>query len=163
MTISPWWSNSRGEAYVLVQILLMLLVIFGPTELPGIARWGEPWAMVTLVSGLGLGAVGLVLTVLGTLGLGSRNLSAFPRPPDGAGLVTTGAYALVRHPIYSGVNLMALGWALGRRSPLTLAYAFILFIFFDIKSRREEQWLRAKFSQYADYQRRVKKLIPFLY
>jgi protein-S-isoprenylcysteine O-methyltransferase Ste14 len=163
MNSSPWWRNSRGESYVLVQLLLMLLVLFGPTELPGIPRWGAPWATVTLVSGLVLGGVGLVLTALGTLALGNRNLSAFPRPKDGAGLVTTGAYAIVRHPIYSGVSLMSLGWALARRSPLTLGYAFMLLIFFDIKSRREEQWLQAKFLEYAEYRSRVKKLIPFIY
>jgi protein-S-isoprenylcysteine O-methyltransferase Ste14 len=163
MSSRSWWRNSRGESYVLVQILLMLLVVFGPADLPGIPRWGPPWATVTLVSGLVVGGVGLVLTALGLLALGSRNLSPFPRPPDDAGLVTTGAYALVRHPIYSGVSLMAAGWALARCSPLTLGYTLILFIFFDIKSRREEQWLQAKFPPYADYQRRVKKLLPFIY
>lgn len=159
----PWWRNSRGEAYVVVQVVLMLLVVFGPSELPGIRRWETSWATLTLVSAGTLGAVGLLLTVLGTLALGRRNLSAFPRPPEEASLVTTGPYALVRHPIYSGVILLAVAWALVRRSPLTLAYAFLLFVFFDIKSRREEQWLQAKFTQYADYQRRVKKLIPFIY
>jgi protein-S-isoprenylcysteine O-methyltransferase Ste14 len=146
-----------------VQILLMLLVVFGPTELPGVPRWGAPWATVTLVSGLVVGGVGLILTALGMLALGGRNLSPYPRPPDDAGLVTTGPYAIVRHPIYSGVGLMALGWALARCSALTLAYAVILFLFFDIKSRREEQWLQAKFPQYTEYQRRVKKLLPFIY
>ncbi len=75
----------------------------------------------------------------------------------------TGEYAIVRHPIYSGVSLIALGWALARRSPLVLGYALMLFLFFDIKSRREEDWLRQKFPNYSGYQRRVKKLVPFLY
>jgi protein-S-isoprenylcysteine O-methyltransferase Ste14 len=162
MNNGPWWSNSRGELYVVVQVLLMLLVVFGPAELPGLPRWSTPWATITLVCGLVVGGVGFVLTILGCLALG-RNLSAFPRPKDEARLVTMGAYAIVRHPIYSGVGLMALGWALARRSPLTLAYACMLLILFDIKSRREERWLQAKFPQYADYQRRVKKLIPFVY
>jgi protein-S-isoprenylcysteine O-methyltransferase Ste14 len=58
---------------------------------------------------------------------------------------------------------MALGWALWVTSWLTLGYAMVLFVFFDIKSRREEQWLKAKFSGYAAYQKRARKLIPFVY
>ena len=39
----------------------------------------------------------------------------------------------------------------------------LLFIFFDLKSRREEQWLREAYPDYPAYQKRVKKLIPWVY
>ncbi len=58
---------------------------------------------------------------------------------------------------------IALGWALLVHGWLTIGYAFALFLFFDVKSRQEEKWLRAKFSGYESYQRRVRKLIPYLY
>ncbi|RPI93163.1 MAG: isoprenylcysteine carboxylmethyltransferase family protein, partial [Chloroflexi bacterium] len=45
----------------------------------------------------------------------------------------------------------------------TLIYAGLLFVFFDIKTRREERWLARKFPEYAGYQQRVRKLIPFIY
>ena len=44
-----------------------------------------------------------------------------------------------------------------------LAYAVVLVLFFDIKSRREEVWLMQHFSEYAEYRRHAKKLIPFIY
>ncbi len=78
-------------------------------------------------------------------------------------MVEHGAYRWVRHPIYSGLILGALGLALLRGGILSLLYALILFIFFDIKSRKEESWLREKYVDYADYQQRVRKLIPFIY
>jgi hypothetical protein len=40
--------------------------------------------------------------------------------------------------------------------------ALIGLVFFDFKSRREEQWLKAKFPGYGEYQKRVRKLIPSL-
>ena len=80
-----------------------------------------------------------------------------------ATLVVAGAYRLVRHPIYSGLAAMAFGWGMWVHGWLTLGYALILFVFFDCKSRREERWLREKFPEYAAYQRRVRKLIPFVY
>jgi protein-S-isoprenylcysteine O-methyltransferase Ste14 len=51
---------------------------------------------------------------------------------------------------------MVSGW-------LTLLYVAALFALLDIKSRHEERWLAQKFPEYAAYQRRVRKLIPFLY
>ena len=58
---------------------------------------------------------------------------------------------------------MALGWALYVQGWLTLGYVVALFVFLDAKSRREERWLAERFPAYADYQQRVRKLIPFLY
>jgi protein-S-isoprenylcysteine O-methyltransferase Ste14 len=86
-----------------------------------------------------------------------------PHPKEDASLVEHGAYRIVRHPIYSGIILGAFGWALLVNSAITLVLAAVLLLFFDIKSRREEQWLGDKFDGYAAYQQRVRKLLPFLY
>ena len=44
-----------------------------------------------------------------------------------------------------------------------MAIAGVLFVFFDVKARREEAWLVAAFPGYAAYRRRVRKLIPLVY
>jgi protein-S-isoprenylcysteine O-methyltransferase Ste14 len=41
--------------------------------------------------------------------------------------------------------------------------AAALFFFFDLKSRQEERWLAEAYAGYQDYQRRVRKLIPWIY
>jgi protein-S-isoprenylcysteine O-methyltransferase Ste14 len=105
---------------------------------------------------------GLVLALAGTLSLG-RNLTPLPRPKSDATLVVTGAYRLVRHPIYSGILFLVLGWGLWLNSFLVIGYALIFFLFFDIKSRQEEVWLVEMFPEYAGYRKRVRKLIPFVY
>jgi protein-S-isoprenylcysteine O-methyltransferase Ste14 len=69
----------------------------------------------------------------------------------------------VRHPIYSGLILAALGWAFWVHGWLTIGYVVVLFVFFDIKSRREERWLAEKYAGYEAYRKRVHKLIPFVY
>ena len=92
-----------------------------------------------------------------------KNLTPLPRPKENATLVVSGAYRLVRHPIYSGITFMAFGWGLWLHSWLTIGYALLLFAFFDIKSRREERWLEEKFPEYAVYRKRVRKLVPFVY
>jgi protein-S-isoprenylcysteine O-methyltransferase Ste14 len=105
---------------------------------------------------------GSILALAGVLRLGS-NLTPLPYPKSDATLVETGPYALVRHPIYSGLILAAFGWALFVHGWLTLSYAIVLLIFFDVKSRIEERWLSEKFTGYAKYRKRIRKLIPWVY
>lgn len=157
-----WWKNNRGEWFVVVQFLLFALVAFGPKEAWGIERWGGFGRTLALSFSVPLILVGITLALTGVLNLG-KNLTAVPHPKDDSVLVQHGAYRWVRHPIYSGIILSALGWACWQHSFLTLFYAVTLFLFFDIKSRQEERWLAKRYQNYGDYQRRVKKLLPFLY
>lgn len=156
-----WWRNARGEYYVAAQVLLLALVAIGPRF--GAGPWSGPWAAAAAGAGGLIGSGGLVLVLGGLWSLGLRNLSPLPHPKHGATLVEGGVYRLVRHPIYGGVSLAALGWGLAWRSPVTLGLAVLLFALLDLKSRREEHWLSRTYPQYADYRRRVKRLIPLIY
>jgi len=69
----------------------------------------------------------------------------------------------VRHPIYSGIIIGAFGWSLLRGSIIALVLSVALLVFFHLKSRREERWLVERYPEYADYQKRVKKIIPFIW
>ena len=91
------------------------------------------------------------------------NLTAVPYPKEQGTLVETGPYRLVRYPMYFGGILIAFGWAFLVHGWLTIGFAIIMLVFFDFKSRREEKWLKAKFPGYGEYQKRVRKLIPFIY
>ena len=162
MAKQSWWQGPKGEGYVVIQFILFGLVAFGPVTLPGWPAWSDAWRTIGIVGGLLLGAVGGVLALGGLFSLG-KNLTAVPKPKENAHMVEHGAYRWVRHPIYSGIILGAFGLALLRAGWLGVLYALILLLFFDIKSRKEEEWLREKYVDYAAYQQRVKKLIPFLY
>jgi protein-S-isoprenylcysteine O-methyltransferase Ste14 len=160
-TQPPWWRGTRGEWYVAAQLALIAVVFFGPRTLPGLPVWPAPLARLLVFPGAALALAGSGLLLAGLLGLGS-NLTALPFPKPDATLVRTGPYRVVRHPMYAGGIALAFGWALLVRGSLTLGYAAVLLIFLDIKSAREERWLRGKFPDYEDYQRRVRKLIPFI-
>jgi protein-S-isoprenylcysteine O-methyltransferase Ste14 len=162
VTTAPWWKGTRGEWFVIVQVVLFGLIALGPLADGGGPGWPPPWGPAARVAGLALGIAGGALALAGLVGLG-RNLSALPHPKDDAELVQRGPYRLVRHPIYGGLLLGALGWGLLANSALTLAFAAALLVLFELKSRREEAQLALKFAGYADYQRRVRKFIPFLY
>ncbi len=158
----PWWQGPRGEGYVIIQFVLFGVIFFAPKSWPGWPEWMAPWSTAGVVMGLIMGGIGGLLILAGLMSLG-RNLTAVPRPIDNGKMVRSGPYRLVRHPIYSGIIIGAFGYGLLQNGILTLVYALVLFLFFDIKSRREEQWLCEKYVDYPAYQRQVKKLIPFIY
>jgi protein-S-isoprenylcysteine O-methyltransferase Ste14 len=162
MTQTPWWKGTRGEWYVVAQIALIVLVFFGPRNIPGWPIWIPPFTWLGSIVGSILLPAGILLLIVAIFRLGP-NLTPVPYPKDEGTLIETGPYQLVRHPMYCGGIFMSLGWALLVHGWLTLGFAFIMLVFFDIKSRREEQWLKAKFSGYGEYQKRVRKLIPFIY
>jgi len=152
----------RGEWYLVVQAGLFLLLVFGPRSCRGETVWGVQYTWIGSMGGGVLLLAGILLGATGAVNLG-KNLTPLPAPKEKAALVVSGAYRLVRHPIYSGITFMAFGWGLWLHSWLTIGYALLLFVFFDIKSRREELWLVEKFPEYAAYRKRVRKLIPFIY
>ena len=157
-----WWLGRRGEGYVVVQVLLFALVVFGPRRLQGWAIWSQGALSLGQVFGSVLFLLGAGLAITGLIALG-RNISPFPHPLENASLVIKGPYRIVRHPIYSGIFLAALGWGCLVAGTLTLVYAAILLLFFDIKTRREERWLRVKFEAFSRYHTEVRKLNPFIY
>ena len=155
--------NSRGEYLVLLQgALLVGFAILPVYQLPQFKIQSTQLIYLTwiLASILGLGA--LILIVKGLIDLG-KNLTPLPYPIDNGELVQTGIYSLVRHPLYSGLILAALGWTIFQMSISHLIATAILLIFFDIKANREETWLTEKYPDYSEYRQRVKKIIPGIY
>ena len=159
---TPWWGGARGEWYVAVQLVLIFVVFLAPRTLPGLPEWPDSLSGISRFAGTMLMAVGALLFFASAFSLGP-NLTPLPLPKEQGTLVQSGPYRLVRHPIYAGGLALVFGWALLVQGLLTLGYAALLLIFLDIKSTREERWLAERFPEYADYKRRVRKLIPFIY
>jgi protein-S-isoprenylcysteine O-methyltransferase Ste14 len=157
-----WWRGRRGEWYLVSQSILIGTVVFGPRTFPGLPAWPASLARIAILAGAGCMLAGGCLLLASLLALGS-NLTPLPYPREHGTLVQSGAFRLVRHPTYLAVILFAFGWAFLVRGWLTFLYAAVLLIFLDRKARREELWLVEKYPEYADYQRRVRRLIPFLY
>ena len=162
MLEAAWWKGRRGEWYVVAQVALFMLVAIGPRAWGGWPDWVFPDHVVVRAIGVALLLGGACLLIAGGATLGSK-LTPLPQPQPGGRLLQSGAFCIVRHPMYSGGVLAAFGWAIIRQGWLTLVYAALVFVLVDVKSRREEAWLVAEYPEYATYRSRVRRFIPFVY
>jgi protein-S-isoprenylcysteine O-methyltransferase Ste14 len=146
----------RGEGWVIGQVAFAAVVILAGIAGPG---WFDVAAHFFLVIGIAIAILGSVVLVAGVVGLG-RSLTPFPKPSERSTLRIRGAYRVVRHPIYGGFVLIALGWSL-MSSPLALCATAFLAVLLDLKSRREESMLAARYPDYEGYRRQVRwRFIP---
>jgi protein-S-isoprenylcysteine O-methyltransferase Ste14 len=110
--------------------------------------------------GLCVAGFGFAIWARGHLG---RNWGMPMSLRQGHELVTSGPYAYVRHPIYTGIMLAMIGSALAVGLLWLLLFA-IYFAYFLVSARTEEKMMLAQFPDtYPAYRRRTKMLIPFVF
>ena len=79
-------------------------------------------------------------------------------------LVVRGAYKFIRHPMYASLALLGLGIFFKRVTALTASLAAVDLLAVYATARIEEGEMGARFgSEYADYRRRTKMFLPFLF
>jgi protein-S-isoprenylcysteine O-methyltransferase Ste14 len=122
-------------------------------------RFRDPtnWIMAVLT------ALGLAFTWWARIQLGSLWSDQIVRKA-GHHVVDTGAYRLVRHPIYSGLILAALATAIQQGTGLALLGVAIFSSAFYVKALREERFLRRELGAdaYEAYARKTPMLVPFV-
>ena len=123
------------------------------------ARFASPDGIVALL-GLGLTLTGCGFAIWARVILGANWSGRVTVKKDHA-LVTTGPYALARHPIYTGLSVATLGTALGFGAWRGVLAVVIILLALLIKMSQEERLMNQTFPvEYPAYRRRVKALIP---
>jgi protein-S-isoprenylcysteine O-methyltransferase Ste14 len=154
----PGSARSRGLGWVVTQFVLIAAVILAGFVSPD---WPDSvqGALSTVGTVLAIAGGGFAVWAARTLG---RSLTPFPKPVP-AGLATTGPFAVVRHPIYTGGIAFFLGYSLWATIP-ALVLTFALAILWAGKVRVEERHLGETYEGYRDYAQRVRwRIVPFVY
>lgn len=153
----------RGEDFKGISVgyitfaLLTLIVaplehLLKPTVVPALQQ----------IIGVLLGLGGLLLGLLSFRELG-RNFRVFAAPRRSGTLITSGVYAKVRHPMYTGVIMSVGGYALYFGS----LWAFLCWLgctlFYVIKAVKEEKLLVEHYPEYETYRKRSWRLVPFIF
>ena len=79
-------------------------------------------------------------------------------------LVIKGLNAYVRNPLYFGIIILSLGYFLQQPTYMNLVSVFIIYVYLYKGTTLEEKKLEAAFgSEYAEYKKQVKMLLPYLF
>ena len=87
--------------------------------------------------------------------------SIYAEPAEGP-LLSTGPYQFIRHPMYTSALLLDWSSILGHLSFITVIVGLIVSSVIAVRIVTEEQFLRARFPDYAEYSRQTKRIIPFM-
>jgi protein-S-isoprenylcysteine O-methyltransferase Ste14 len=154
--------NIRCAEYPLFYVYIMLSQAL---LLPAVITMaGEPLnnLLVVRVAGLVIVVLGLALTLWAQHELGRYWVGGIALHKDHK-LVTTGPYKYVRHPLYSGMLLSAIGLCL---VSLNVFYGSMSLIFcgaYALRAVHEDQLLRKKFKKhYEQYEARTGAIFPRL-
>ncbi len=149
-------------AVVAVAVLLLVRVWFRGHAGQHTAHVEPAGSVVLAGLGVAVCALGVGFAIWARTHLG-RNWGMPMSLRKGHELVTSGPYAFVRHPIYTGILLAVLGTAIVRWSPWSTVVLVILFAYFIYAARFEERSMATQFpNEYPDYMSRTKMLLPFL-
>ena len=141
-----------------------VVLLFGATRDAGVLEiplWYSPvaiqWAMIPVTGG------GLAFTWWARIHLGRLWSSNVGRKADHR-VVDTGPYAIVRHPIYTGIMIATIATAALRGTLAAWMGVALLTVAWYVKARLEERFLREELGPetYDAYARRVPMLVPFI-
>jgi protein-S-isoprenylcysteine O-methyltransferase Ste14 len=146
-------------------LFLIAIVLFSATRIPLHWLYLQPWpaGFWSFWLGAGLMVAGLLFAVWAREHLG-RNWSSAVTIKQGHELITTGPYAVVRHPIYTGILAGLLGTAIALSQVRGFIAVVVIFLMYWVKLRMEEQWMRSQFGEtYATYAHQTAALVPYLF
>ena len=140
-----------------LSVLGLLLMISG---LLGLIATHTLFSRSPLVIVVQVAAVALMVWARVTFG--RRSFHATANPTEG-GLVTTGPYRFVRHPIYTAVCLFVFAGALAHVSLTAVGLALLVFLGALGRMLPEERLVLQRYPEYAEYAARTKRMLPLVF
>ena len=102
-----------------------------------------------------------MLMIWARITFGLRSFHAAANPTEG-GLVTTGPFKFIRHPIYASVIYFILASVISHLSLLNIFLTVVCYLGAAIRIYLEERLILTKYLEYSEYAKRTKRIIPFI-
>ncbi len=155
--------DASGILRALTFVMVIILLSIPRIPLPWLYRQIWPSGLRSFWIGAAITIAGLFFAVWARHHLASNWSSAVTIKQDHE-LITSGPYALVRHPIYTGILTGFLGTAVALSQVRGLIGFILIFIVLWTKLRKEEEWMRSEFGDtYAAYAHQTAALVPYLF
>ncbi len=178
ITIIIYWIISRNKTkkvadqegiikrfFLYTLPLLIAVLLLGPGEWYGHSLLREnfvPHTNFVGITGLFFCFSGTLIACWARYTLG-KNWSFSVQKKENHELIQSGIYSIIRHPIYTGLLMLFLGNAIIVGDYRGILAVIIVLISFWQKGLKEESKLLTLFgSQYAEYKKRTKAILPYV-
>ena len=144
----------------MLKIISVLGLLVMAAALVGLYLTGNLLSLQPIAIALQLLAIALMIWA--RLAFGGRSFHASADPTAG-GLVTTGPYRYIRHPIYTAACLLGLGGIAAHWSLLSAGLGVLLFLGGLARMLCEERLVKQTYPEYVEYSKSTKRMIPFVF
>ena len=107
-------------------------------------------------------AAAVALMLWARVTFGQRSFHAAANPTEG-GLVTTGPYRFIRHPIYTAACLFCWAGAVANLSIASVSAGLLVLIGAWVRLLVEERLVVLRYPEYREYARATKRMVPYLF
>ena len=164
---SSLWTSFWAMRFIVAVFLLLVAMRMSRRHGSGGFLFSNRASLFTPTPALGwpaaaLTAIGIGFAIWARVAIG-RNWSPRPAVKEQHELVTSGPYAYVRHPIYTGIILAALGTALTGTVFGAIVFVLAIAVFLSRIGKEERIMLGLFPNAYPAYQARTKRLVPFIW
>jgi protein-S-isoprenylcysteine O-methyltransferase Ste14 len=147
-------NTARLRVLSLAALLLMVVAVLGLVSTNSL--------LARTPAGIGAQIAALALMVWARLTFGRRSFHASADPTAG-GLVTTGPYRFIRHPIYTAACLFVWAGVLSNWSGLAASLGALLLIGAIVRMLCEERLVVQAYPEYREYSRGTKRMVPYVF
>lgn len=142
------------KMFSILGLVVMIGALIGLYKI-GVLLTAQPIAIT-------LQLIAAALMVWARVTFGRRSFHAAANPTAG-GLVTTGPYRIIRHPIYTAACLFGWGPIVVHLSLVSVALGILLLLGALVRMICEEQLVKQKYPEYVEYAKVTKRMVPYLF
>jgi protein-S-isoprenylcysteine O-methyltransferase Ste14 len=147
-------NTARLKTLSLAALLLMVVAVLGLIATNSL--------LARTPAGIAVQVAAFLLMVWARLTFGRRSFHASADPTPG-GLITTGPYRFIRHPIYTAASLFIWAGVLSNWSVLAASLGVLLLVGAIVRMLCEERLVVAAYPEYRDYARTAKRMVPYVF
>ncbi len=146
-------STKSLKSFSIAGYFLMLVAVLGLVYARGLFS-REPITIAVQI-------LAACLMIWARVTFGRRSFHLEANPTQG-GLVTVGPYRYIRHPIYASILYFVSAAVLANWSTANFLLLIVLFSGVAVRIYCEEKLVLEVYSDYAEYAKRTKRIIPFI-
>jgi len=155
--------RKRSIIYTAISIVMVLVGFYYLYSPGAFYTFAVPFPDVIKYAGVMIGLAGNVL-LLWTHKALDKNFAMYVTSTKNHKLVTSGPYAIVRHPMYTAFIMIAAGFFLVSSNLFFGAFVAVMIYPLIYRMNIEESYLSETFGEtYRKYMAETKRLLPYIY